>query len=157
MYLDVRLLRIRAVLAIRQALRQKDVVPLVHHPVADLQLCQLRHPLRAQAGLLTQLAARHLLRIDLGLLPPPLRQLDIALAYRVPELLDKVDELALRRAIQRNDDASRVLVDDPIDPALTIRALNDVLANTRPPVAVDLAAADSFNSVRAQAFFSVAQ
>ena len=144
------LLGVAAVLTAREAFRKKDVVTLIHHAIADLRLCQLGHALGSQARLFAQFAARHLLRIDIGPLPAPLRQLDISAAHGVAKLLDEVDELALRRLLQRNDDAGRVLVDDAVDAALAVSAFDDVFANARPLVAVDLAAADGLDAVGAQ-------
>ena len=149
------LLGVAAVLTARQSFRKKDVVTLIHHAIADLRLCQLGHALGSKTRLFAQFAARHLLRIDIGPLPAPLRQFDVSPAYGVAELLDEVDELALRCLLQRNDDARRVLIDNAVDAALAVRALDDVFANARPLVAIDLAAADGLDGVGAQVCFSV--
>ncbi len=135
---QVALLGVRLRLTHRQALSQEAMVLLVHHSVRNLQRRQMRHPLRRQPRLFLQLTARQRLRIDLRLLPPALRKLQIPPHHGVPELLDQVDEIALRSPIQRHNDAGRVLVDHSIDPALPVRPLDHIFADAGPGIAVHL-------------------
>jgi hypothetical protein len=111
----------------------------------------------AQAGLFAKLAARHGIGIGVGTFPGSLREFHQALADGVAVLRDQVEEFALRGRLQRNDEAGGFLVDDAVDAALAVGALDGVLADARPLVAIDLAAADRLDLRRAQAFFSVAQ
>ncbi len=62
--------------------------------------------------------------------------------HRIPELLNQINKLSLRRHLQRNNNRRRILIDHSIDPALPIRPLNHIFTNTRPRVPINLPAAD---------------
>jgi hypothetical protein len=154
MYFEVGLFGIAVVLALGQAFGEIDVLYLVENAIGNLQRCEMRHAVGVQAGLLAKLAARHGIGTGVGTFPGSLREFHQALANRVAELRDQIEEFAFRGRLQRDDEAGRFLVDDAVDAALAVRALNHVFADAHPLVAIDLAAADRLDLGRAQAFFS---
>jgi hypothetical protein len=132
------------------------MLDLVEDAVGDLEGRERRNAAGAEAGLFAKLAPSYRDGIGVGAFPGSLRKFHHAFAHGVAELGDEIEKFALRGGFQRNDEARRLLVDDTVDAALSVGALDDVLADGGPLVAIDLAAADGFDGC-AQAFFSVPQ
>jgi hypothetical protein len=144
------------VVALGQAFGEKDVLDLVEDAVGNLQGCERRHAAGAEAGLFAEFAACNRDGIGVGTFPGALREFHEALADGVAVLRDEIEEFAVGGCIQWDDEAGGLLVDDAVDAAFAVGALDDVLADGGPLVAIDFAAAYRLDRC-AQAFFSVCQ
>jgi hypothetical protein len=114
----------------------------LHDPVADLEGGQLGEAGCDEAGLFAQFSGGHLTRIGVWKLPASLGQFFEARTDGVAELFDQPDEVAFGGVLDGDDDAGGVFVDDAVDTALAVWALDDVFADARPGIGVDLAGGD---------------
>ena len=94
---EVVLFRVGIRLAVGQALREEDVVLLVHDAVPDVEHGEVGHAGGDEAGLFLEFAAGKFFRVDFRTLPASLGELDGAALDGVAELLDEVEEVAFGR------------------------------------------------------------
>src|SRR5580700_147102 len=132
------LLGIQVAVGLREAGSEVNILFLPREAVGDPHRSEIDHGGCDQAGFLPQFAAGQFFRIDVSGFPSALRQFQAALLNRVAELLDQVDRVPL----DGDDDRAIVLVDDAVDAARAAAALNLILADAQPGIAVDLTAAE---------------
>lgn len=124
---------------------EKGVVELVHDAVTDPELAELGDAAGGEACFFLEFAAGHLFGVGVGVFPATLGEFEIGALDGVAKLADEPEEIAFGGVFERDDDGGGVFVDDAIDAALAVGALDDVFANAGPGVTVDLACGDGFD------------
>ena len=119
-----------------------DVLALAGEAVCDPHPGELGHAAGDETGFFAQFAARELFGVVDLRFPAALRQFERALADGVAELLDQPDVIA----VDGEDGGAVVLVDDAVDAAGAVGALDCVFANAEPVVAIDLAGGERADS-----------
>ncbi len=135
---------------LRQSRRQIDVLFLLRKTIGDPHRPKANHGRGNQSGLFPQFSASQIFGIDIGDFPTSLRQLERSPLDGVTELLDEVDGVAF----DGQNHCAIVFINNTVDALLSITALDLVFANTKPGIAIDLAAAQSANAHRNDATLS---
>ena len=116
---------------------KEDVLLLLCEAVSNPHRAEISHGRSNEARLLKQFAARQFFWINVGSFPSALGQFESTLLNGVAELLDEVD----RVAFNGKDCGTVVLVHNTVDALCAVVALDLVLAEAKPRIAVNLSAA----------------